>query len=1185
MEVVSCSKAVSGLGKRRQWEAALQVLEGFEAARGEANVILYSSLGSCFEKAQQWLKAVSLLQKAHAQTIQADSILQNAVISACAKSAWRHASFLLWDMRQQALQATVVSYNSALNSCSKARWATAIFLLSHLRKSWVRASIVTYNSEIAVISQWRMAGRFMNDLRGKHLEPDLFTFNTAMACTAWQQSALLLQNMGLQKLQSDAVTSGAALSSFTWDCGLHLLNGECELNQIGCNAFIANSPWQQAVRLLQRAKMLSLRPSQSTYNALAAGQSWDQAFLTLQHRRSIDLPPDLVTYNSLMARQPHWQTPLKLLRRMPQASLEIDLLSCSSAIGACQWLVAMTLLTRLQAAFLQCDVPLKNSIMSVCQGGSWRMVLATDLGLPLDAVGHNEATVASRGTRWERTLGCLTKALCQHPFGSLLVSQNAALSACELESQWRLAARSLADLEEQNLVSQNAALSAHKEQWRQAASLVNQLSARNLTCSLITYNTLIGACEKDQWRFGVHLLGELGQGMQASVITCSAMAGCAAWRATAALLQEVEPNYLIYSSFVSSLGAANQWRHVLHTLRVEELQSDVASCAVALSCSRHVPGLAQALAARCEALLRRMAHGMAPIRFRQVLQADLPRRLEKGLVAGVPAQDPWNEGLRSNTIILNAALNACVKYRQWSKAGWLLENACSNAVPGDIITHNTMASSPGWCAALQLRDRITLNSQLRFATWRRALVLLQEASQVFLQSDTVTYNTAINACDSWPTASLLLFEASARTLQLDVISCTAAISSDWQRACGLLELLTARALEGNLQTYNSLLGRALELRWLQGLALFAVIASCRLELDIISYNSVAKSGSWELAARYWQQAAQKALSPSHVTSNTLTSKGGWRLALAPWDAVGFGAAIAAARWRRALELLSRLATVACEASAISLGATVDTCAQDGLWKRAQTLLAHPSCSRVQPNTVACNALVNACEKSSQWQGALNILGSFQADVVGFNSAVSACEKSERWHSALWLCWHPSVSADVVTCNAALSACEKRRRWQQALHLHSLVLEPLTTTCNAAISACEKSLGWWRAMSLLGHARKRRVADVLSVSSGIAAARAHWRCACWLLGGPELAMHATHIAYNSATLACLWQGQWQPVLDLMAHALSRQVPVDVATYGEVLRACADGSRWHSLASMLSHVQHQGWHSLVYLAKSD
>ena len=43
----------------------------------------------------------------------------------------------------------------------------------------------------------------------------------------------------------------------------------------------------------------------------------------------------------------------------------------------------------------------------------------------------------------------------------------------------------------------------------------------------------------------------------------------------------------------------------------------------------------------------------------------------------------------------------------------------------------------------------------------------QEASQVFLQSDTVTYNTAINACDSWPTASLLLFEASARTLQLD----------------------------------------------------------------------------------------------------------------------------------------------------------------------------------------------------------------------------------------------------------------------------------------------------------------------------------------------------------------------------------------------------------------------------------
>ena len=63
-------------------------------------------------------------------------------------------------------------------------------------------------------------------------------------------------------------SKGKPPNTATKDCGLHLLNGECELNQIGCNAFIANSPWQQAVGLLQRAKMLSLRPSQSTYNAL-----------------------------------------------------------------------------------------------------------------------------------------------------------------------------------------------------------------------------------------------------------------------------------------------------------------------------------------------------------------------------------------------------------------------------------------------------------------------------------------------------------------------------------------------------------------------------------------------------------------------------------------------------------------------------------------------------------------------------------------------------------------------------------------------------------------------------------------------------------------------------------------------------------------------------------------------------
>ncbi|CAK0903265.1 unnamed protein product [Prorocentrum cordatum] len=98
------------------------------------------------------------------------------------------------------------------------------------------------------------------------------------------------------------------------------------------------------------------------------------------------------------------------------------------------------------------------------------------------------------------------------------LSYSAGISACEKGGHWRQALSLLSELSEVSLqpdvIIYSAVASACEKgrQWQQALLLLDEMRQVTLKLDLICYNAGISACEKDgQWQQALFLLGELAQ--------------------------------------------------------------------------------------------------------------------------------------------------------------------------------------------------------------------------------------------------------------------------------------------------------------------------------------------------------------------------------------------------------------------------------------------------------------------------------------------------------------------------------------------------------------------------------------------------------------------------------------------------------------------------------------------------
>ena len=500
----------------------------------------------------------------------------------------------------------------------------------------------------------------------------------------------------------------------------------------------------------------------------------------------------------------------------------------------------------------------------------------------------------------------------------------------------------------------------------------------------------------------------------------------------------------------------------------------------------------------------------------ETLLRDVGGADSKGLIAALGRKKRWQEALavlhglgdEADLLCRNAALGACARAVQWQRA---------------LALH----------AEEDQRDTVTYNSAMNACVgdWQICVALLRGLQQSHLQPDRISYSAGISACGSkaaWEQALLLLEELGERRLEADLICCNASISAcakgqQWQKAICLL-------------------------------------SDVDFGPDIISYNSVldalGRGDEWEKALlQFWTL-------PSDLRANLIT----------------FNAAITCcergSRWRDALHLLEIFPSRGLLPDLISVNAAMSACQEVQEWERSLSLLNTLESRRLSPDLFTYATAIGSL--SSRWPLAVELLeqlldSGLRPNLVVCNALLATCA-AEQADLALKIWrelrdWEPRGPSDaqnqVIACSSVLCA---EVGWEMAFTLledaRSLGLQ-LDVVCYGA--SCERQEKWQQASQLLNQVRDSlQTTSVLvnsAISLGASSRRSDWQGAFGLLpDARQEALEPDLVSFNATISVSGKAMRWQQALRLLEQGSELRIRHDVTTYGLAVTACDQAGAW-------------------------
>ncbi|CAJ1401389.1 unnamed protein product [Effrenium voratum] len=833
-----------------------------------------------------------------------------------------------------------------------------------------------------------------------------------------------------------------------------------------------------------------------------------------------------------------WPAALQLLHAAAREKLQLDTIIMNSAISACEkggaWQQALLLLTSFPKRQLLRDVISFNAAISACEKGDhWRLALHL-LGetwrtkLRASIITFNAAISAcGKGLQWQTAIALMQEAK-EGQLEASIVSFSACIAACEAGQQWVAALDLLTALQDEHLSSNevpwNSAISACSisGNWPLSLELLGAMQRKAVTPDVYSYTAVIsgyghGELWDAQWQQAMHLFAELCARHQPNIVSYgAAVSACekgAQWQIALALLQELaagslRPNLLVCNAAISACEKGNQWRHAVQLLALMQttgIQADMITYCAALSAC----GSQWLQALRLFEGLRRSRGDANAVSFSEALDACerglqletaacLLGDLQLGAIAKVGGRKAFLASALSREAC-NQAISACAKSGNWRQALQLLDcvakpeaseisvntavSACSRGGRWQWALHLAKSGDPGFAdqkypgldeVELQHHCREFPDQCLRVRQGL-ALHLLGAFQNRNLRMDSISFNSAISACDGgWRNALAVFAALPLHLCPPDVVSYTAASAAmRWQGALHMARLLRSNVRPNEVSLSGLARKLAQECEWQKALT--------SIGCDALQEPLTARITSWT-AGSHWRKALSVAPASAHAVSAALS---------------------AGAEWPRALQMLQGAVTRHLELSVV-LGAAAAALARAGAWRSCCGLAA----SKLQLNLVVCNAVLSSCAGVGRWRQALQVLKDMEAstmtaDVLSYGAAMHGCVQGRAWQKALALLHQlpgRALQPSAVIFGTAISACEAAGNWQLALcFLEEQVRQRLGSTnvsFNAAISACEKGLAWAQGLEILGNLPQQRLsADFVSLSASV---RMCARSACWEL---------------------------------------------------------------------------------------
>eukprot|EP00439_Symbiodinium_sp_Y106_P065834 s838_g10.t1 len=197
--------AIGALGKGRQWQKALGLFFGLQAATVDKDLVSYNTAINACKDAGRWAVALSLLSEVLSCGLQADVITFNAAIGACEKSGqWQPALQLFQALEDRKLVPQATTWVGLISACSRAGlWMEALGYLSrHLADEPKSPSAIVYSVTISACDkagQWQQALSLLTQLEQQSLEKNVVCQNAAMSacvkCSVWQLAVQLFGDL------------------------------------------------------------------------------------------------------------------------------------------------------------------------------------------------------------------------------------------------------------------------------------------------------------------------------------------------------------------------------------------------------------------------------------------------------------------------------------------------------------------------------------------------------------------------------------------------------------------------------------------------------------------------------------------------------------------------------------------------------------------------------------------------------------------------------------------------------------------------------------------------------------------------------------------------------------------------------------------------------------------------------